>query len=145
MVKKQKEKKAGSATATPKTRSPAKRNNLVPPTAITPDEDVQAAEQKRAQLEENLWTIEKQVGMHVFRHPVLPDFHTAIGFLMGNTLGFLDKQTTECDLAINDVQIYELETRYLEQSNLRGNAVRGMRQLVRHLACPGPLAAAHCL
>lgn len=81
MVKKQKAQKAGSASATPKTKSPAKKNNNIPATAITPDEDVQAAEQKRAQLEESLWTIEKQ--------------------------------------------IYELETRYLEQSNLRGNAVRG--------------------
>ena len=74
MVKKQKAQKAGNATATPKTKSPAKRNHA-PTTVITPDEDVQAAEQKRAQLEENLWTIEKQVGVHVFRQSVVPYSH----------------------------------------------------------------------
>ncbi len=62
---------------------------------------------------------------------------------MGSTVGFLDGKQVSGDLTIDDMQIYELETRYLEQSNLRGNAVRGMLQLVGQSACPGPVAAAH--
>ncbi len=87
MVKKQKTQKAVSATATPNTKSPAKRNTHVTATAVPPDEDVQAAEQKRAQLEENLWTIEKQVGMQVFRHSVVPDIHFSVEFFHGQHCG----------------------------------------------------------
>ncbi len=64
MVKKQKAQKAEKASAPPKTRSPVKKTSA-PPVASVPDEDVQEAEQKRSRLEENLWTIEKQVESHV--------------------------------------------------------------------------------
>jgi hypothetical protein len=66
MVKKQKAAKGETASAPTKTRSPVKKATLQP-VASVPDEDVQEAEQKRARLEENLWTIEKQVGGHILK------------------------------------------------------------------------------
>ena len=60
MVKKQKAAKVEKASGPPKTRSPVKKTTSQS-VASVPDEDVQEAEQKRARLEENLWTIEKQV------------------------------------------------------------------------------------